>query len=147
MTPVAPDGAGFAAAQQRLRDALGIDVTFHIPTAPTYDPGTGVDPETGEAYDPWAPPVSGGPGADSDVTKRVSWAMRGVIGDDEAQAGAPIGNVASDQAVLILAEADYADVQAATHVTALDTRWKIEEFRPDAMGTHYRRRLVYITRG
>lgn len=47
-----PDLAGFAAAQQELRDQFGEPVVFLGEASVTFPPGTPLDPETGTPYDP-----------------------------------------------------------------------------------------------
>lgn len=137
-----PDVAGFADAQRALRDKLGQDVTFLIPADATYDGEA--DPETGKPYDPWGDPVTGG-GEPTEVVKRVSVVNRLGGVTDEAQS-TPIGVVASDHIALILDEADWPDVEAATHVSLYDERYKITDVRADAKSTVYARRLVYLAK-
>jgi hypothetical protein len=57
---VMPDKLGFADAQQRLRDKLGLDITFFGPLQAVYPPGTSIDPETDLPYDPMLIPTSSG---------------------------------------------------------------------------------------
>lgn len=49
---------GFADAQDRLRDKLGMDVTFYGPVAAIYDPDVPLDPETGAPHDPTIQPTA-----------------------------------------------------------------------------------------
>lgn len=55
---VTPDKEGFADAQRRLRDKLGMDVTFYGPVAAIYDPDVPLDPETGAPHDPTIQPTA-----------------------------------------------------------------------------------------
>lgn len=55
-----PDVAGFREAQERLNDELGEDVTFIALEAKVWPPGTPLDPESQEPFDPTIKPVSGG---------------------------------------------------------------------------------------
>jgi len=59
--PEAPDLAGFAEAQSRLRTHFGEPVLFIWPAEKTWPPGTKLDDETGEPYDPMIEPVSTDP--------------------------------------------------------------------------------------
>ena len=55
-----PDLAGFADAQERLRDGFGELVTFRSAASETYPPGTPLDPETGKPYDVTIVPTASG---------------------------------------------------------------------------------------
>lgn len=139
-----PNLTGFAESRERLRDAFGQEVTFLIPVPAAYDGPT--DPQTGSPYDPWAPPSSGG-GAPTEVVKTVSVVNRplsGVRDDSEVTA---IGRIASDDIAFILPYEEYAEIAEATHASYLDDRYKITEARDDAMGTVYRRKIIYATKG
>lgn len=70
---VTPDKAGFAAAQQRLRDKLGMDVTFYGPVVASYAPDVPLDPETGAPYDPMITPTAS---AAASATVRCSIVQR-----------------------------------------------------------------------
>jgi hypothetical protein len=77
-----PDTAGFADAQDRLRQELGVDAVFLIPTALVWPPGTPLDPETGKPFDPFLDPVD--PAANTEVTVRCSFVHSPLIGIDPA---------------------------------------------------------------
>lgn len=49
---------GFAEAQRRLRQHFGEAVTFYGEPVVTFPPGTPIDPETGEPFDPAVEPVT-----------------------------------------------------------------------------------------
>jgi hypothetical protein len=57
---VTPNVAGYKDAMDRLRSALGQDVTFKVPEAVTWPAGVELDPETGQPYDHTVEPESGG---------------------------------------------------------------------------------------
>lgn len=131
---VAPDIAGFRAAQRRLRQVLGVDATFHIPVAATWAPGEAVDPETGRPYDPFATPASGG--GFSDATVRVSFVSRPLGATRSAHgeyAETPIGDVDTEVVALIVDADDYDTVKNATRVTVNGHLWQIETVRHDEL--------------
>lgn len=140
---VTPDLAGFAESRKRLRNAFGQDVVFLIPVAATYDGG--VDPESGDPYDPWAPPTTGG-GEPREVTKTVSVVNRPLSSVRDDAESSPLGRLATDDMALILPYEEWPDVEGATYVRYLDDRYKIREVRDDAMATVYRRKIIYLTK-
>lgn len=123
MAPMAPDFAGFAAAQGRLREHFGHDITFYLPgDAPTYPPGTKVDPESGEPYDPTIEPSTGGEEVETVVrcnvvARPMGLSQRGISPDTERAA---IGWVEEGGVVLII-----------------DTEDKAALVDPDAVGFDY----------
>lgn len=139
-----PNLAGFAESRRALRDRFGQDVAFLIPVARVEAPGT-TDPESGEAFDPWGPPVSGG-GAPTEVIKHLSVVSKPLGGVADAAQNTPIGHLATNQIAVIVPYEEWGDVAGATHVRWLDDRYKITETRDDAMATVYRRKIVYGTK-
>jgi hypothetical protein len=137
-----PNLQGFADAQAALRDRFGQDVTFVIPTAATWTDPT--DPQTGQPFDPWGAPASGG--GSTEVIKHISVVSRPLASvRDDAQA-TPIGRLASDDVAFIVPFEEWDDIAGATHAIWLDDRYKITEVRDDAMATVYRRKIVYGTK-
>ena len=51
-----PDLDGFAEAQGRLRQMIGVDAVFLVDGEPIWPAGTPIDPETGKPYDPFLEP-------------------------------------------------------------------------------------------
>lgn len=72
---------GFADAQSRLRDKLGMDVTFYGPTEAIYDSSVPLDPETGAPHDPMTAPTAS---AAASATVRCSIVQR-PFGGQESQ--------------------------------------------------------------
>lgn len=124
---VNPDVAGFQAAQARLRAELGVDVTFLVPVAPTYPPGTPVDPDTGRPLDPFAEPVTER-GWDEEPA-RVSFINRGVGEGDAAQT--PLGSIDEGKAALIIDGDTYGRVRRATRVKIGPETYAVEQMRYD----------------
>jgi hypothetical protein len=126
MTPV-PDVAGYAAAQTRLREQLGIDADFLIKGEPVWPPGTPIDPETGKPYDPFLDPVT--PVEETTITVRVSFVHRPLDAADPA--ASPIGPLDRGNAALIVAEADYPTVHGARRVQVAGEVWDLQSWRHD----------------
>lgn len=123
--PVLPDIAGFKAAQQRLREHMGVEVTFRIPTDPVWPAGAALDPQTGRPYDPTVEPESGGDF--TNVVKTVALVFRPIkvnvedpIGD-EVQGGIRHG----ESIALSMSVDDYADVSEAIQVNLQGTEYRV----------------------
>lgn len=141
--PLLPETQGFRDAMDRLRDVMGGDVTFRIPQPKTWPPGTPLDPETGEPYDPAIQPTSSG---FDDVVKHVGIVTKPISparegGDVRFEAG---GEFSGMDAVLDVAAADYPDVQDATEVTVLGRHFKIIEGNPGDIAGVVDRYVVYL---
>lgn len=136
-----PDVQGFAAAQDRLRAALGVDCVFVIPGAPTWPPGTPLDPETGVPYDPFLDPVA--PVVDTEVTVRCSFVHKPLANIDPA--ATPIGAGDVGDAALIVPLASYPGVRDATTVRVGEETWDIQQFRYDVSLT-LPRWIAYLER-
>lgn len=137
-----PDIAGFKEAQDRLRTELGTDVMFDIPVPPVWPPGTQLDRETGEPYDPTVVPESGG--GTTQVTVRALPVFRPIrtAGEDFVEAG-PGGITRDRAAALDLADEDYAQVENATHFTLSGMRFRVTEAIPDGIEAAPDRHIIY----
>ncbi len=123
--PVIPNIAGFKDAQQRLRDHMGVEVTFRLPTAPVWPVNAALDPQTGRPYDPTVEPESGG--GFTDIVKTVALVFRPIkvnvedpIGD-EVQGGIRHG----ESIALSMSVDDHADVGEAVQVSLEGTEYRI----------------------
>jgi hypothetical protein len=136
----APDIAGFDQAQRRLRAALGVEATFHVPGVPTWPEGTALDPETGRPVDSFVRPVST---TAVDVTLKCSFVTRPLsrLLQPEREE-APLGWVGSDSAALIMSPEDHASVATAEYVTVGDQRYLVS-FREDQTST-VRRTVAFL---
>lgn len=123
----APDLAGFADAQRRLRGALGVDAAFVIREPASYGPDVPIDPANGRPYDPFAEPQT--PATDREVVKRVGFVGRGV-GEGSAPL-TPLGAIDAGNAALILDPADKPAVEDATTVRIGGETYRIEQWRED----------------
>jgi hypothetical protein len=138
---VGPAVEGFRDAQAALREALGVDAAFLIASEPEWPPGTPLDPETGNPYDPFLEPVN--PTTDTEVIVRCSFVHRPLQGIDPA--ASPIGAGDLGDAALIIPLERYDDVRTATRVRVGVELWDIQQFRYDvALGTE--RWLAYLER-
>lgn len=127
MAPQA-DLAGFADAQSRLRNEFAEEVTFLYREEFAYPPGTPLDPETGEPYDPTVEPISAS-AASAVVGCNVAFSARG----DEAQEGA--GGLFEQTHVMLIADIAAASAIApAIEFDVRDARYKIEAQKPDGIG-------------
>lgn len=142
MAPITPDIQGFENAMAQARGAFGEPVTFHVPVAPVYAPGTPIDEDTGRPFDPTVQPESGG-GFD-DVVKTVLVIYHAIgPGLDAPQSSQAVGVLKGESAVLDVSLTDYPDVEAATEVTIDGTRYAVEDRQDDGiMGTD--RVLVFL---
>jgi hypothetical protein len=136
-----PDTAGFADAQDRLRQELGVDAVFLIPTALVWPPGTPLDPETGKPFDPFLDPVA--PAANTEVTVRCSFVHSPLIGIDPAVS--PVGGGDLGSAALIVPLASYPTIRTATRVVIGEGTWDIQRFRYD-LALSIPRYIAYLER-
>ncbi len=125
MSPVLPDLAGFKAAQQRLREQVGVDVTFRIPVPPVWPPGTPLDPQTGRPYDPTVEPQSGG--TFGSVVKRVGLVFRPIKVNVEDPVGEEVqGGIRHGESLaLSVSTADYPDIEDAAQVNVEGTEYRV----------------------
>lgn len=129
---LAPNLTGFIAAQRRLRQKLGQDVTFIVPGAATYPPGTRLDPETGRPFDAFLEATGGGA---TEVVVRASIVSRPLIGDpNDHLRGTPIGPFASDQVAFLVDADDFEPIRGATEARVMGTTFRITDKRPDGIG-------------
>lgn len=125
----APDLAGFADAQSRLRTLFGEPIVFLWPAAFTWPPGTELDDETGLPYDPTIQPVTTDPDnrlASGDVASRP-------FNAEDVEFGAP-GAVEREH-VMVSMDLPYAS--AASGASAFMVRgseYKLTSSRPDGIG-------------
>lgn len=129
--PTAPDIPGFADAQNRLRQQLGVDAVFLIRVPAVYPAGTQLD-DDGTPFDPTVEPESGGDFAT--MTKRCS-IVQGMLrmaarGRDES-ADRPAGIFQGETIVLGLASTDKVDVEDASEVVAGSITYAITDLALD----------------
>lgn len=123
----APDLAGFVNAMVRMRGELGGDVPFFTEFEYGYPPGTPLNPETGEPFDPTVPELGAG-GASASV--HVGVYMRPIQGGfTDLVKTTPLGLVDVDNALLDVSPADYEanDLAEASEVELFGERYEITD--------------------
>lgn len=146
---IAPDITGFVAAASSLRQVTGDSITFSIPQPPQWPAGTRINPDTNEPYDAMVKPTNAPvqvtitasvilkeasplrPQADTHVTEAGLMSGMDIILDIDA-------TVRAGQT-----QSDYQQVQNATEFTYAGRRYRIEEWKPFAMGDITYRYLCY----
>lgn len=140
---IVPDVAGFIAAQERLIDQLGTDVTFHVKAPNVYDVAVQLDPQTQEPYDPTTVPISGGEEADTQL--RVGLVRRlldsGADDDVEDRAG---GVMRSGRAALAVKVGDFPTIEAASEVTVAGERYRVTDQAAEQIRSTVYRHIVYL---
>lgn len=141
-----PDLAGFREASVTLREKFGQDVPFFSPTTTSYPPGTSLDPESGQPFDPTIQPTASGFASAvvrvGVVFRPMGLSRRGVEDDIKETA---IGNLEEGTVVLISDPADYeAHLTDATECIVQDERYTLTQVEHDRMGNGpYHRVLLY----
>lgn len=130
-----PNLAGFADAQSRLRDAIGIDAVFVHDGAKTYDPSVQLNPQTGEPYDPFATPTSST--AETRETIRCSVVTKALAGRTEhgQVTDTAIGWMSDAGMALIMDIADADRAEGADTVEAEGEEWELRQLRRDELGS------------
>lgn len=148
--PVTPDIEGFVNAQVRLREQFGQDVPFYFGSASVWPPGTPLDPETGNPYDPTILPVSSGaPSAMvpnvSVVHRPMGLSRRGIAGEEVTTA---VGRFEEGEAALIVGPADFDtySLDEAKWVEVHEEEWEITSFDADALGSNDTQRYILYIR-
>lgn len=125
----APDLAGFADAQHRLREAFGEPVIFLHPPVETWPPGTALDPETGRAYDPMIEPDTT---AQASATVICDVATRPFSNDDVEVA--PVGLVEREHQMLACDLGYASAASGAVEYEVRGARYAITSQRADGIG-------------
>lgn len=129
-----PDLAGFADAQERLRQQYGVDATFIFPGDMTYAPDVQLNPRTGKPYDPFATPDT--VTAEREEVVRCSVVTKALGG--RAEAGrvteTPIGSMSDAGMALMFNLDDYARVDDAPLCEVYGETWKVTQLRRDELG-------------
>lgn len=128
-----PDLAGFADAQERLRDAFGELVVFLKPVEATWPPGTPLDPETNRPYDPVVLPSSSGQASavvNCDLAYRP-WGRIGGAGEVEWTA---LGGLETAHILLIASSGAASAIEGSSEFVVRDERYKVTSIMPDGVG-------------
>lgn len=132
---VTPDLAGFKQAQEELRQHFGQDVTFHFAPKLSYPEGTPLDPESGRPYDPQ---IEGEEETPKTVDVKCNVAFRPVRGLAEDTVESPIGNIKSNECVLIMSIEQWETVDEAVAFSVKGDRYRLKKSTEDGIGSDYR---------
>lgn len=126
----APDLAGFADAQERLRNAFGEECQFLQKASVTFGVDVAIDPETNLPFDPFEAPSSSGQASASGLCT-VAFRARGLDNKDEAS---PAGWMAGAHVLLISSSGLLPMVSGAVTVEVRDARYKVISMKLDGIG-------------
>lgn len=128
-----PDLQGFRDASVRLREEMGRDLVFLLPTETVWPEGTILDPETQEPYDPTIVPMASG-WASATATALVVLPGGNVKGDSVVNTF--VGLMEEGDAAVIVSAAEYgsANLDAATRVVIWDEEFDITQADDDSVG-------------
>lgn len=147
MGATGPDMTGFNAAQRKLYDYFGVEVSFLIPVEAEWDVTVPIDP-FGQPVDAFAAPASGGL---DDFTTVLAIATivnrpfggRGQV-KDTSTGLTPAGRYGDAQIGLHILPETYAligrdgSLGTATHVEFWTVRYEIRDFRAGGVGSNTR---------
>lgn len=123
-----PDYSGFVEAQDRLNEVLGEDVTFIAVEPKVWPPGTALDPETGEPFDPIVKPDSGG--GEVATVVRCTPIEGAVRGSDETEVSASgLRDVGEPVFSVLIADAPL--IEDAIYVDHNQERYRISDVKND----------------
>lgn len=141
---IEPNLTGFADAQERLRDKLGLDITFYWPLAMTWPAGTQLNPETGRPFNPTVVPTASGEASASvrcSVIHRPFGLSR--TGIEDQQTTTAVGMLSDENVGLIVKnEALWVSASAATEFEYLGERFEIRDTPRDTLGSVTRQLVV-----
>jgi hypothetical protein len=128
-----PNFDGFREAQKRLRQQFGQDVTWISYTDGAYPPGTQINPETGEPYDPTIERINGSGEVRTIVKASVVSRQISGSGKDQVTKKA-LGWLEEGGVVFIVDTDDYHLVRDATEVEYAGDRYTIRDDAHDFLG-------------
>jgi 3-dehydroquinate synthase class II len=128
-----PDLAGFRDASVRLRGAMGRPLWYMTPTPTTWPPGTALDPQSGQPYDPTIVPLASGFTSASAQTLVV---LPGATDRAAKDIEAAIGRIEEGEAALVIGSDDWQklSLEDATGVVIYDDDWELRDARFDSVG-------------
>lgn len=139
---------GFREAAVRMRQSMGTDVAFFTKSQGSYPPGTSLDPETGQPFDPTVPETGSG-WASASLRVGVYTSLHSTSGprsrEDDVFA-TPVGWFEEGNAVLDADPDEYAEVESATEVEVSGIRYEIADVDGSAIDDVEHRKLIYIRR-
>jgi hypothetical protein len=136
-----PDLQGFAEAQDQKRERLGSDVTFLSKAQVTFPPGTPVNPDTGDPYDPTIEPVSS---AQASAVVRCGVYFRALVRGAGGEATAGAAGWEEATRIFAIAPIDAKDeIADAIEMIFHNERFKIHTIKDDEVVGGYQRILIY----
>jgi hypothetical protein len=143
-----PNLAGFREAQSRLIQEFGEDLTWFFPVEKSWPPGTPIDPETNEPYDPTIQPLASGftsAVVKAGVISRPIGGARSALSDTIQVE--PIGQVKTETIVLSVDYETWIEeaLDKATEVEVHSDRFRVNMTNEDQLGDGPPQRvLVYL---
>lgn len=128
-----PDIAGYADAQHALRERFGERVDFLFEASVTFPPGTAIDPETGEPYDPTIEPTSSAQATASALCTVATRPSK----LEPVQPG-PVGFLETDEVMVATDLTASASIEGAREMVVRDLRYLIEGMKPDGIAGEQR---------
>lgn len=128
-----PDIAGYAEAQHALRERFGERVDFLFGASVTFPPGTAIDPETGQPYDPTIEPTSS-----AQVTASAWCTVAAKTSQQDPSQPGPLGFVETDQLMVATDLSASATIEGAREMIVRDERYLIEGMKPDGIAGQQR---------
>lgn len=128
-----PDLNGFKNASVRLREAMGRDVVFLLPTETVWPEDAVLDPETHEPYDPTIVPTASG-FASATATALAVLPGGNVKGDSVVNTF--VGTMEEGEAAVIVSASAFetANLDRATRVVIWDESFDITQADSDSVG-------------
>jgi hypothetical protein len=142
MSFLPPDFEEFVTVLDDFRQTFGSQVTFLVPTTPTWPEGTAINPDTGTPYD--AMIVQ----ANAEYTEVTMTCLIIVKEASPLRPGSdvrfePAGQVESMDIIIDISIADWATVNQASDFIINDKTYNVEENKPFSIGNEEWRVLVY----
>lgn len=137
-----PQWGQFIEASNRLREQLGTNVQFQIPTAPVWPEGTAIDPDTELPYDAAIAQTND---VFTVVEKKILVILKqgSPLRPQADTYWEPGGDMAGMDIIIDINGGDYADVEAGTEMIVNTLRYKIEECKPFSIAGEIYRWLIY----
>lgn len=140
MAEPTPDIDGFLDGLSRFQQEFGREVTFNFLGDVTFPPGTEIDPETGQPYDPTASGASGAATASAVPALVVTQAIQ-----TPGNEATPIGRIETGQIALIIDQADWSDALAdADSVDVLGESYEVVRDDEDAVADRPPHRHIVV---
>lgn len=128
-----PDLDGFREASVRLRGLMGKPLWYLTPTPTEWPPGTVLDPQSGQPYDPTIVPLASGFSSASAQTLVV---LPGATDRVAKEVESAIGSIEKGDAALVIRKLDWQNLSLkdATGVVIYDDLWDLADARFDSVG-------------